>query len=47
MDMTLNEFKHLTTTCSNEKYQPLINDMTKDRYRLGITSIFISNSSPF
>ena len=31
MDMTLNEFKLLTTTCSNEKYQPLIIDKTKDK----------------
>ena len=40
MDMTLNEFKYLTSTCWNEKYQPLTNDMTKDKYtgrfRLGV-----------
>ena len=40
MDMPLDEFKYLTTTCWNEKYQPLTNDMTKDkytaRYRLGL-----------
>ena len=40
MDMTLNEFKFLTSTCSNEKYQPLTVDMTMDkntgRYRLGL-----------
>ena len=39
MDMSLNEFKFLTSTCWNEKYQPLIFDMTNDnyqnRYRLG------------
>ena len=50
MDMTLNEFKLLTSTCSNEKYQPLTIDMTKDkyqgRYRLGLKSIFVPNSSP-
>ena len=51
MDKTLNEFKLLTSTCWNKNYQPLIIDMTKDRYqgryRLGLDSIFIPNSSPF
>ena len=51
MDMTLNDFKSLTSTCWNEKYQPLTIDMTKDkytgRYRLGLNSIFVPNSSPF
>ena len=51
MDMTLNEFKYLTSTCWNEKYQPLTIDMTKDRYqgryRLGLNSIFDPDSSPF
>ena len=51
MDMTLNEFKYLTSTCWNEKYQALTIDMTKDRYqgryRLGLSSIFIPDSSPF
>ena len=51
MDMTLNEVKLLTSTCWNEKYQPLTIDMTKDkyqgRYRLGLNSIFIPDSSPF
>ena len=51
MDMTLDEFKLLTSTCWNEKYQPLTIDMTKDkytgRYRLGLNSIFVPNSSPF
>ena len=51
MDMTLNEFKNLTSTCWNEKYIPLTIDMTKDRYqgcyRLGLNSIFVPNSSPF
>ena len=51
MDMTLNEFKLLTSTCWNEKYQPLTIDITKDkyqgRYRLGLNSIFIPDSSPF
>ena len=32
MDMTLNEFKFLTSTCWNEKYQQLTFDMTKDKY---------------
>ena len=30
MGMTLNEFKYLTKTCWNEKYQTLTIDMTKD-----------------
>ena len=51
LDMTLNEFKYLTSTCWNEKYQPLTIDMTRDkycgRYRLGLISIFVPNSSPF
>ena len=51
MDMTPNEFKNITSTCWNEKYQPLTIDMTKDkyqgRYRLGLNSIFVPNSSPF
>ena len=51
MDMTLNGFKFLTSTCWNEKYQPLTFDMTKDkymgRYRLGLKSIFVPDSSLF
>ena len=39
MDMTLDEFKYLTSICWNKNYQPLTIDMTKDkytgRYRLG------------
>ena len=51
MDMTLDEFKYLTSTCWNKNYQPLTIDMTKDKYqgrcRLGLNSIFVPNSSPF
>ena len=51
MDMTLNEFILLTSTCWNKNYQPLTIDMTKDkytgRYRLGLNSIFIPITSPF
>ena len=51
MDMNLNEFKLLTSTCWNRNYQPLTIDMTKDkytgRYRLGLNSIFVPDSSPF
>ena len=51
MDMTLNEFKYLTFTCWNEKYQTLTTEMTKDnytgRYQLGLNSIIVPNSSPF
>ena len=51
MDMTLDEFKYLTSTCCDQNYQPLTIDMTKDkhtgRYRLGLNSIFVPDSSPF
>ena len=51
MDTTLDEFKYLTSTCWNKNYQPFTIDMTKDkytgRYRLGLNSIFVPNSSPF
>ena len=50
MDMTLNEFKLLTSTCWNKNYQPLTIDMTKDkftgRYRLGLNSIIVPDSNP-
>ena len=32
MEMTLNEFIYLTSTCWNEKYQLFTNDMTKSKY---------------
>ena len=51
MDMTLNEFKLLTSTCWNKNYQPLTIDMTKDkytgRYRLRLNSIFVPDTTPF
>ena len=51
MDMTLNEFKYLTNICWDTKYQPLTIDMTKDKYtgkyRLGLNSIIVPDSSPF
>ena len=51
MDMTLDEFEYLTSTCWKTNYQPITIDMTKDkytgRYRLGFNSIFVLNSSPF
>ena len=51
MDMTLNEFEYLTSTCWNKKYQALNIDLTKDkhtgRYRLGLNSIFVPHSSAF
>ena len=51
MDMTLNEFNISTSTCWNEKYQPLTIDMTKDkytgRYRLGLNNIFVPDTTPF
>ena len=51
MDMTLDEFKYLTSTCWNKNYQTLTIDKTKykytGRYRLGLNSIFVPDSSPF
>ena len=51
MDLTLKDFKLLTSTCWNKIYQPLTIDMTKDkytgRYRLGLKNIFVPDSSPF
>ena len=51
MDMNPNEFKLLTCTCWNEKYQSFTIDLTKDKhtgvYRLGLNSIFVPNTSPF
>ena len=51
MDMTIDEFKYLTSTCWNQKYQPLTIDMTKDKYqgcyRLGLNSMFVPNTTPF
>ena len=51
MDMNLNEFKYLTSTCWNKNYQPLTIDMTKNaydgRYRLGLNSLFVPDSSHF
>ena len=51
MDMILNELKYLTSTYWNKNYQPLTTDMTKDKYtgrfRLGLNSIFVPDSSPF
>ena len=51
MVMSLDEFKYLTSTCWNEKYQPLTIDMTiekyQGRYRLGLKSIFVPNTTHF
>ena len=51
MDMTLNEYKLLTSTRWNKNYQPLTIDMTKGkyqgRYRLGLNSIFVPDTTPF
>ena len=51
IDMRLNEFKYLTSTCWNEKEQPLTIDMTKTEntglYRLGLDSVIVPDSSPF
>ena len=51
MDMTLDEFKYFTSSCWDEKYQSFTIDMTKvkhtGRYRLGLNSLFVPNTSPF
>ena len=51
MDMTLNEFKLITSTSWQERYQALSIDMTKDkhtgRYRLGLNSIFVPDTTLF
>ena len=51
MGMTIDEFKYSTSTCCKEKYQPLIIDKTIDcyqvRYRLGLISEFVPNTTPF
>ena len=49
MDLTLDEFKYLTSTCWNEQYQPLTIDMTEDNfsglYRLGLNNLIIPENS--
>ena len=49
MDMTLNQFKYLTSTCWDNKYQPVTFDMTRCRYtgcyRLGLKNSFVPDSS--
>ena len=49
--MTLDEFKYLTSTCSNEKYQPITFDMIIYKitgcYGLGLNSLFVPDSSSF
>ena len=51
MDMTLDEFKYLTSFCWDKQHQPLTIDMTKDkqtgRNRLGLNSIFLPETTPF
>ena len=51
MDMTLNEVRFLTSTCWNEKYEPVTIELAKDEitalYRLGLNSLLVPDSSPF
>ena len=51
MDMTLEEFKYLISTCWIKNYQPLTIDMTKDkytgRYRLRLNSLFVPDTTSF
>ena len=50
-DLTLDEFRFLTSTCWDKKYPPLPFDKTKyihkDRYQLGLNSLFAPNISLF
>ena len=49
--VTLKEFKYLFFICWDKKNQPLTIDITKDkytgRYRLGLNSLVVPDSSPF
>ena len=51
MDITLNEFKYLTTTCWDKKNHLLTIDMTEDKYtgrdRLCFKNLVVPDSSPF
>ena len=51
MDMTSDEFKYLSSTCWIEKYLFLTIDVSQNkyqgRYRLGLNSIFVPDSSVF
>ena len=51
MDMSLNEFQYLTSTCWDKKNRSLTIDMTRDnfmgRYRLGLNSVLVPGSFPF
>ena len=50
-DMTLNQFKLLTSICWIQNYTPITIDMTRDnftgRYRSGVNSIFVPDTIPF
>ena len=51
MDMIVDEVKYLTSTCWNEKYQPITTYLTKYKYtnccRLALNSIFVPKSTQF
>ena len=51
MNMTLNKIELKTSTCWNEKYQPLTIDMIRKeytgRYRLGLSSLFVPDKNLF
>ena len=51
MNMTRDEYKHLTSTCWDKKYQPLTIHLTRNentgKYRLGLNILFFPTSSPF
>ena len=51
MDMTLNEYKYLTSSCWIEKHQRLIINMTEEKYagcyRIGLNFLFVPNTNNF
>ena len=51
MDMTLKEFKLITSNSWSQKNQPLTIDISRDkctgRYRLGLSSIVVPDKNTF
>ena len=51
MDRALNEIKNLTSICWDKKDQSLTIDLSRDkytgRYRLGLFSVFVPDTTPF
>ena len=49
MDMTLNKYRNITSTCWDKNCQPLTIDMTRDkntgRYKIGLGSLFVPETN--